>query len=607
MRVPLLNKFEFPGGWITDNDMMYLASCALRTKDKFSLLENPVAINIGAGSGLSAALLGSCGFHVMTLDLHEHSLQHNANVMDNLGLKHTEVVGDSKTVLLPDSGPIVFAFIDGDHGYEGATGDLERMWRCVAKGGAITGHDIVHSTYTDVWSGLFDFCMKNNVNVEWGETVHSRVFCLGNEPLYEGRFVEKVRAGLETDGGGYDLYVLCCGADLSDLVSMLFGLLSATVRTPRHTYILDGGGWTDYKLDTLHSVLPRVRFVSLERMNEILEGHDDWKEAISENAFGNVCLRKFIIPFFLTTDSDRFVIDTDIFVGKNINRLWSVVDANPSRVVGLLDADNTGTGWYTMEVHDYVKHNCGGELRRENRICAGVVYLPSNAHYGSREDEMLRAFGPITDQPYYGVEGAIHGVAVLPEDDFLSTWNPFLPGALAGTREFALAHTNTVGKCMGKDVCARYIHDLSFSGRRSPRGVRTFLELGGTMTDVEVINLGGLYGTLGINGSKSYGDLDRAEIDGKKVFSALEKHPWGDFVLKGANRPFDLTLTFFDTAGEGSHAYCLVYSEHGGIAEVEAKKGSPGTVVVDPGGSSFLYFRVGAHQPNSAHAVLLFG
>jgi methyltransferase family protein len=51
---------------------------------------------------------------------------------------------------------LIFAYLDGDHSYNGFTGDLSAIYSKVKSGGVIAGHDYLNPAY-GVNSGLHDF------------------------------------------------------------------------------------------------------------------------------------------------------------------------------------------------------------------------------------------------------------------------------------------------------------------------------------------------------------------------------------------------------------------------------------------------------------------
>jgi len=64
------------------------------------------------------------------------------------------VVGDSRTVELPEPG-LDLLFVDGDHTYEGAIGDLRRWSPLVRPGGHVVLHDAVDTGgYGNVYPGI---------------------------------------------------------------------------------------------------------------------------------------------------------------------------------------------------------------------------------------------------------------------------------------------------------------------------------------------------------------------------------------------------------------------------------------------------------------------
>ena len=47
---------------------------------------------------------------------------------------------------IPDDS-LIFAYLDGDHSYQGCLGDLERIYKKVKVGGIIAGHDYINEAY----------------------------------------------------------------------------------------------------------------------------------------------------------------------------------------------------------------------------------------------------------------------------------------------------------------------------------------------------------------------------------------------------------------------------------------------------------------------------
>lgn len=123
---------------------------------------NPVIVNIGSGSGTSGLtfLTTRDDVTLVTVDIQDESspfgcLEAERDVVERAGLRHLlgnrwfQIHGDSKAVgrnyatsqlPLPD-----MVFIDGDHSYEGAKGDIGIWVPLIRAGGIVAVHDYLKS------------------------------------------------------------------------------------------------------------------------------------------------------------------------------------------------------------------------------------------------------------------------------------------------------------------------------------------------------------------------------------------------------------------------------------------------------------------------------
>lgn len=114
---------------------------------------NPVVINIGAGAGTSGlTFMESRGdLTLFTIDIQDVSSPHGCLEGERnackpagyvLGERWFQIHNDSKDVGRSWArGPVDMVFIDGDHSYEGATGDINAWMPHIKPGGIIAVHD----------------------------------------------------------------------------------------------------------------------------------------------------------------------------------------------------------------------------------------------------------------------------------------------------------------------------------------------------------------------------------------------------------------------------------------------------------------------------------
>jgi len=121
------------------------------------LPDNPVIINVGAGSGTSglALLTSRSDASVCTVDItlenhprggigSEATLLRSAGIYDEVlaSGRYRSIHGDTREVSKGwDDGPVDFVFIDDGHSYEEASADIEGWLPHIVDGGFIAVHD----------------------------------------------------------------------------------------------------------------------------------------------------------------------------------------------------------------------------------------------------------------------------------------------------------------------------------------------------------------------------------------------------------------------------------------------------------------------------------
>lgn len=108
-------------------------------------MDKPRGVEIGRLKGGSTVMLAVAvgeGGHLLSIDIMPQSDNKVRQVLENAGLSERVelVVADANTV--ERDGDFDFAFIDGDHSYEGARRDHNRWGRQVKVGGYIIHHDM---------------------------------------------------------------------------------------------------------------------------------------------------------------------------------------------------------------------------------------------------------------------------------------------------------------------------------------------------------------------------------------------------------------------------------------------------------------------------------
>lgn len=126
----------------------------------WSLGENPVIVNIGAGTGTSSLAFAESRRDAMiyTIDISDGGplggMQNEVNAFrdtNDSGLAlPTQIVGDSKEIGKNWKIPADLVFIDGDHSFDGCLGDIEAWRDHIKPGGILALHDYDRDVWPDV-------------------------------------------------------------------------------------------------------------------------------------------------------------------------------------------------------------------------------------------------------------------------------------------------------------------------------------------------------------------------------------------------------------------------------------------------------------------------
>jgi len=137
---------------------LYAGEIVLFKKLAASLPPKATFVNIGAGAGTSSLSMVEArpDLRAFTVDISEGGpfggLENERNAFANTGLPlPVQMLGDSKQVGRDWAGGLIdMIFIDGDHSYEGCSGDIEAWHNHVKPGGIIAIHDYEK----DVWPAV---------------------------------------------------------------------------------------------------------------------------------------------------------------------------------------------------------------------------------------------------------------------------------------------------------------------------------------------------------------------------------------------------------------------------------------------------------------------
>jgi len=135
-------------GYISMNEAKFLQELVR------SLPENSYVINIGAGAGTSglAIIQARDDVRLITIDVNEDSplgcLKGERDTLKKAGVdfdRHTQILGDSKEVARTWAEKwaekVDMVFVDGDHSFEGARGDITLWMEHLYEGGIMVIHD----------------------------------------------------------------------------------------------------------------------------------------------------------------------------------------------------------------------------------------------------------------------------------------------------------------------------------------------------------------------------------------------------------------------------------------------------------------------------------
>jgi predicted O-methyltransferase YrrM len=117
-----------------------------------SRLGSPEAVEIGRFRGGTTLILAAAGARVRSIDIDAARAETDGpeltRVLDRLGLRDRVeiVVADSRT-LPAEPGSVDLVFVDGDHSYEGARGDVDHWWPALRVGGHLVLHDAVFEAW----------------------------------------------------------------------------------------------------------------------------------------------------------------------------------------------------------------------------------------------------------------------------------------------------------------------------------------------------------------------------------------------------------------------------------------------------------------------------
>jgi predicted O-methyltransferase YrrM len=139
----------------------------------------PVLVNIGSGAGTSGAAMRVArpGAYIYTIDkspggpLGGLENERNTFASYKVGPPTHQILGDSKAVGEDWGGGLVdLVFIDGDHSYEGASGDIEVWLPHIKEGGLMVFHDYNEKTWPTVVQAVDDHMGKYEL-VERADTL----------------------------------------------------------------------------------------------------------------------------------------------------------------------------------------------------------------------------------------------------------------------------------------------------------------------------------------------------------------------------------------------------------------------------------------------------
>lgn len=134
-----------------------------------SLPPNPHIVNIGAGAGTSGlAIIQRGDAFLTTIDIRQNSplgsLQSEINAFNNSGIdykdRHKQILKDSKEVAKEWTEKVDMVFIDGEHSYPGACGDIEGWLPHIKEGGLMLVHDYNPTPWGSVVKAVDDLLLE---------------------------------------------------------------------------------------------------------------------------------------------------------------------------------------------------------------------------------------------------------------------------------------------------------------------------------------------------------------------------------------------------------------------------------------------------------------
>lgn len=150
--MPTSEELQQAFGYLTGAELAALKQLARWLPD------NPVVVNIGAGSGTSglAFMESRSDLELTTIDIQKEDSPFGCLYAEEMALNraglldwdrysqyHGESInaGNSWTEWFGDNDPVDLVFIDGDHSYRGAKGDILAWLPNIKPGGVIAVHD----------------------------------------------------------------------------------------------------------------------------------------------------------------------------------------------------------------------------------------------------------------------------------------------------------------------------------------------------------------------------------------------------------------------------------------------------------------------------------
>jgi len=154
-------------GYLFAEEVTFLQTLA------YKIPKGGVCVNIGAGPGTSSLAILETRPDLTptfyTVDISTGGplggLQNEVNAFNNAGLTvPNQVLGDSKEVGKTWNKQIDYLFIDGDHSWDGAKGDIDAWFPHLKPGAIVAFHDYDSVNWGDI-KRLVDYTMKTRVQI----------------------------------------------------------------------------------------------------------------------------------------------------------------------------------------------------------------------------------------------------------------------------------------------------------------------------------------------------------------------------------------------------------------------------------------------------------